>query len=140
MRSRTAESILQAAGLRCTEGRVAMLEVLLRADNPLTHQEVLRAVEPVGLNRVSVYRALDAFLKAGIVHRVEVGDRVWRFAVCDCGNVGGHCHPHFTCRSCGKVECLNSVTLSPVLEPEKGYIIEEQEVYWRGLCPECSKG
>lgn len=103
----------------------------------MTHQEILAAVEPVGLNRVTVYRALDAFCQAGIIHRVEMGDRVWRFALCLNENAP-YCHPHFACRACGRVECLDFIRVPQVEETENGYKIEEQEVYWKGLCSTCA--
>ena len=89
----------------------------------MTHQEILSAVAPIGLNRVTVYRALDAFFEAGIIHRVEMGDRVWRFALC-LHEDASFCHPHFACRACGRVECLDSIRLPRVRENQNGYRIE----------------
>jgi len=126
--------LLARAGLRLTQGRRQLLEVLLRADHPLSHQELLEAS---GLSRVALYRALDAFRQAGLVHRIEAGDRLWRYAMCSCGH-SVHCHPHFTCRVCGAVECLNEVSLPTVSLREMGYRVEEQEVYLRGICGKCS--
>jgi len=133
-----AREMLHHAGLKCTPGRVAMLSVLLEADRALSQAEILERLEGTGLNRVSVYRGLHAFTEAGLAHRVEAGDRLWRFGTCTCGS-HVHCHPHFTCRGCGQVECLNSVSL-PAMEPLAGYRIEEQEIYIRGLCPRCAEG
>lgn len=137
MKEASARRILRRAGLRCTTGRLRILEILQKAKGPMTHQEILAAVAPVELNRVSVYRALDAFQAAGIIHRVDMGDRVWRFALCL--RLGeDHCHPHFACRACGRVECLDSIQLPRVKETQNGYKIEQQEVYWKGLCSKCA--
>jgi len=87
---------------------------------------------------VTVYRGLHAFTEAGLVHRIEAGDRLWRFAVCKCGSPS-HCHPHFTCRSCGKVECLKALGLPRISNLAPGYVIEEQEVYVKGLCADCNR-
>lgn len=130
------DALLAKAGLKRTTGRVAMLKVLLNAGEPMTQQQILEKVGHTGLNRVSVYRTLHAFTEAGLVHRVEAGDRLWRFAVCKCGS-RTHCHPHFTCRACGKIECLNTISLPCLTEPIPGYRVEEQEVYLRGLCVNC---
>ncbi|NMB12784.1 MAG: transcriptional repressor [Firmicutes bacterium] len=137
MKEDIARGLLRRAGLRCTTGRVRILEVLQQAEGPMTHQEILQAVAPVGLNRVSVYRALDAFQEADIIHRVDMGDRVWRFALClPMGNTD--CHPHFACRACGRVECLDSIEVPRVKATKNGYKIEQQEVYWKGLCSKCA--
>ena len=133
-----ARGILEAARLRRTPGRMRMMRILLGAEHPLSQNEIHTRSD---LSKVSVYRALESFRAAGIVHRVDAGDRLWRFAVCEClHNV--HCHPHFTCRVCGEVECLDHISLEtylprmPISPP--GYHIEEQEVYLRGTCPKCS--
>jgi len=131
--SREAKEILISARLKRTPGRVEALAVLLRARSPLSHQEIL---ERTSLSRVSVYRALESFRAAGIVHRIEAGDRLWRFAVCDCGH-SVHCHPHFTCRLCGEVQCLNRVALPAMSGALGGCRVEELEVYLRGVCAKC---
>lgn len=125
--------LLAECGLRRTEGRLHLLVTLLQAEHPLSHQELL---ERSGLSRVAVYRALDSFRGAGIVHRVDAGDRLWRFAVCSCGH-SIHCHPHFTCRVCGEVECLNQISLPTLSLRGLDCQIEEQEVYLRGVCGKC---
>ena len=133
-----AKAMLQSAGLRCTRGRVALLSALLAARRTLAHDEVCARVREQGLDRVTVYRALEAFVKAGIVHRIESGSR-WRFAVC--GRVHrGHCHPHFTCRVCGTVECLRDVALPRLARLRRAYRVEEQELYVRGVCARCAAG
>lgn len=129
-----AHEILEASRLRRTPGRMQLMRILLGAEHPLTQQEIHTRAE---LSKVSVYRALESFRAAGIVHRVDAGDRLWRFAVCDClHNV--HCHPHFTCRVCGEVECLDSISLPRIPISPPGYQVEEQEVYLRGACAKCS--
>jgi Fur family ferric uptake transcriptional regulator len=128
--------LLHKAGLRRTPGRIALIELLRNAACPLTQEEIARDLKGHGLNRVSIYRALASFLEAGLVHRIENADRIWKFEFCGCGN-RKHCHPHFICRACGKVECLTNVTLPQITGVGGEYRLEEQEVYLRGLCPKC---
>lgn len=129
--------ILKEAGLRCTPGRTEIIKLLLQAEQPLSQEEITAKLSTDSLDKVTVYRALDAFLNLGIVHRVETGNRVWRYAVCGCGS-RKHCHPHFICKSCGKVECLTGVKMPVVTEAKPGYKVEEQETYVKGLCSKCS--
>ena len=128
--------ILHNVGLKNTPGRAVLLDLLVRNETPLTQDEISVKLADSGLNRVSIYRALDSFLQAGLVHRIEAGDRVWKFAFCGCGEQG-HCHPHFVCRSCGKVECMQNMKLPHIPVEKNGYIIEGQEFYLKGLCPRC---
>lgn len=134
------EDILKKAGLKKTPGRIAVLEILLKSTRPLSRKEISRQLPPnFNFNYVSVYRALEAFLQAGLIHRVEAGDRINQYAVCGCDS-RGHCHPHFICNSCGLVECLKGIKLPPLdeLEIRQDYVVEEQEFYLRGLCRDCS--
>jgi len=131
-------TILHEAGLKFTTGRAALLELLRDFGRPLTQEEISDRLTDLNFNRVSIYRALASFLETGIVHRIDSGDRVWKFAYCNCGRHHEHRHPHFICRSCGKVECLQGVKLPRYIGPTNGYLIEEQEFYLRGLCPKCS--
>lgn len=130
------KEILHEAGLKFTAKRETLLEILMAVDKPLTQEELSDRLRGSGINKVSVYRALDSFWKAGIVHRIEGGDRTWKFIYCGCGQQG-HCHPHFICRNCGLVECLEEVAL-PVVRLNGGYQVEEREFYLKGLCARCS--
>jgi Fur family ferric uptake transcriptional regulator len=128
--------LLHQSGLKRTPGRIALLELLRNASEPLTQEEIAQGLANHGLNRVTIYRALASFLEVGLVHRIENSDRIWKFKFCGCGN-RGHCHPHFICRACGKVECLTELQLPPVKGVDPAYQLEGQEVYLRGLCPHC---
>jgi len=135
------EQILERAGLKKTAGRKAVLKTLLENRQPLSQQEISQKL-PLGVNfnYVSIYRSLEAFLRAGIIHRVDTGDRIWRFALCGCKR-RGHCHPHFICNYCGKTECLHEIQIPRYdgEEVKEGYLVEEQEYYLRGLCSECAE-
>jgi Fur family ferric uptake transcriptional regulator len=129
--------LLRAAGLRRTAGRIALLQALLSSRRPITHDELMTRVGRRRFDRVTVYRSLQAFVETGLLHRIETGRRLWRFAFCGCGS-RVHCHPHFTCRSCGTVECLSDVELPHVAAARPHYVVDEQEVYMRGVCAKCS--
>ncbi len=138
IKEETAVKILQTAGLNKTTGRLALLNVLLEAKYPLTQQEISKKLSKVApLNHVSIYRSLEAFLKAGVVHKIESGDRSSKFALCGCDN-RGHCHPHFICKVCGKAECLNSISIPQLPLIKSGYLVEEKEFYLKGLCADCA--
>ncbi len=138
-----AADILSKAGLKKTPGRLALIRLFLEIQAPLTHTEIVKKLKYVEINPVSIYRALDAFVQAGIVHRLESGDRVGRYALCTCGQHDrghGHCHPHFTCKSCGQTECLEDQVIPEPAALKPGYTVEEKELYLRGVCSRCSRG
>lgn len=133
-RTEQAAEILRKARLRVTSCRTFLLNLLLRAKQPLTQKELMASLEAQGFNRVTIYRALQTFLEASIVHRIVTEDRTWRFAITLCGH-RGHCHPHFTCSRCGRIQCLEGIAI-PAVRPE-GHRIEAQAMYLWGLCPGC---
>ena len=133
-RGRQPVEILRNAKLRVTSCRTSLLELLLHAKEPLTQKALMQNLEERGFNRVTIYRALQTFLDAFIVHRIVTEDRTWRFAITRCGH-RGHCHPHFTCRECGRIRCLDGVAI-PALSLER-HRIEARAMYLWGLCPAC---
>ena len=134
----TARTILQKNGFKCTPGRIALIELLLKTKQPLSQQDISSQLSDIDFNFVSIYRSLNAFLEAGIVHRVETGDRIWRFALSDSSD-GEVKHPHFVCKSCGKVECINEMKIPQLSDLRPGYTVEDQEIFIRGLCDKCSR-
>ncbi len=130
--------LLNKTGLKKTPGRLAIIKILQQAQKPLTKQEIRSSLSGVQLDDTSIYRTLASFVEAGIVHRVETGDRNWRFALSNNWDQGC-CHPHFVCKSCGLVECLKEIELPPCTPSKPGYQVEEQELYLKGLCYRCSK-
>ncbi len=134
---KSAAAILREYGLKHTAGREALLDLLLEAGRPLSHREICRSMDPMQYDPVSVYRSLDSFIAAGIVHRIEGDNRTSLYALCTCGN-GGHCHPHFFCRSCGKCECLKGLAMPELPDLKDRYVVEEKRYYLRGLCQACA--
>jgi len=128
--------ILQEYGLKQTAGRIALIELLLEDEKPLSHKEICLKLQPLRYDPVSVYRSLETFVAAGIVHRVEDDNRTWLFALCTCdGN--SHCHPHFFCRRCGKCECLTGYQMPEIPGLTESHIIEEKRFYVKGVCGSC---
>lgn len=97
--------LLRSAKLRVTAPRLAVLDVLCHVTRPLDAQGVLDALERTptsagahankpraadGLDRVTVYRTLTTLAKSGIAHRIDAGDRVFRYALA----AGGSHHAH----------------------------------------------
>jgi Fur family ferric uptake transcriptional regulator len=129
-----ASALLRDHGLKKTRPRIDVLSLLLSARKPLSHHEIAGAIP--GADKVTVYRVLSSLLDSSIAHRIETGDRVWQFAVCPCGHTE-HCHPHFSCRKCGKMECLSDVKLPRWNRLKPGRVVENQEIYLHGLCASC---
>lgn len=130
------ENLLRSVDLRRTGPRVAILSVLLHAHKPLSQDEIAAKLAPAIPNKVTIYRTLESFCKAGLVHKAFMQQRAWHFELADkCTE--SQCHPHFTCKKCGVISCLVGLSVSIVKGLKKGFVIHRQRVQLEGLCPRC---
>lgn len=132
-----ARGMLKAAKLYCTKSRVAILRVLAEAKGPSSQEEVAHRLGKNRFNKVTIYRVLESFCEAGLVHKVFMGERAWRFELANrC--IGVRCHPHFTCKKCGETQCLTNLSFPVVKGLKKGFVVHRQQVRLEGLCPACT--
>ncbi len=132
----TAESVLREHGIRLTASRVAVLRAV--DDNPHSNAETLARAVRDRLGAVStqaVYDALTLFTGMGLVRRFEPAGSSARYET----RVGDN-HHHLACRRCGAIQDVDCTTGSaPCLTPSQthGFIVDEAEVTYWGLCPVC---
>lgn len=129
---------LRSSGLRVTAPRLGVLTAL-RAQPHSDTDSVIRAVR-LDLGSVSaqaVYNVLAALVDVGLVRRIEPAGSPALYEV----RVGDN-HHHIVCRRCGAtadVDC--AVGRRPCLTPSEtsGYLLDEAEVTFWGLCPACQE-
>jgi Fur family ferric uptake transcriptional regulator/Fur family zinc uptake transcriptional regulator len=131
-------TLLKGSRLRCTPAREAVLHLLCRVRRPLAHAQIAAARGMAGLDRVTVYRTLSALQEAGLVHRVQDKDGVWRFCAHRSREEGcpGN-HPHFLCMRCGEMRCLTDQSL-PWVETSGGEQVMGKQLVVYGLCAVCA--
>ena len=127
---------LRQASLRVTRPRVAVLTAL--AERPHADADSLATMVRRDLGSVStqaVYDVLRALTGAGLVRRIEPAGSPARFEVRTGDN-----HHHVVCRSCGSIADVDcAVGRAPCLDAasDRGFTIDEAEVTYWGLCPDC---
>lgn len=133
-------ALIREVGLRVTQPRLAVLQVLEKHARPLSHADLIDALCGQGFDRVTLYRNLNDLADAGIVARTEVGDHVWRFELRQRTQAHQGIHPHFTCTDCGTVSCLpgDAVQISRSGRVPKAVRERTVEVSLRGVCDRCS--
>jgi len=133
-------ALIRAAGLRVTQPRLAVMQVLAQSAHPLSHADLIDALNGQGFDRVTLYRNLNDLSDAGIVARTEVGDHVWRFELRSSQNAHAGSHAHFTCTDCGAVSCLpeNVVRINKSGRLPRAVREQTVEVSLRGICDRCS--
>lgn len=128
-----ARQLLDAVSARATHARIQVLTLLLQAQSPLSHQEVLKEIDQP-IDRVTIYRVLEWLAEIGIAHKITADDRTFRFAVAS----APHCHAHFHCENCHKVVCLAAMDLANTPEVPRGFSVISAEITLRGLCESCA--
>ena len=130
------ERRLRAASLRVTRPRVAVLSAV--HDRPhATTDAIIEAVrEDLGeVSHQAVYDVLRALTTAGLLRRIQPAGSVARYE----SRVGDN-HHHVVCRSCGTiadVDCAVDDTPCLTASHDHGFAIDEAEVLYWGLCPQC---
>jgi Fe2+ or Zn2+ uptake regulation protein len=119
-----------------TRPRLAVLDVLGEGGH-LDVEEITTRVRS-RLDSVStqaVYDVLGALSRAGLARRLEPAGSPALFE----SRVGDN-HHHVVCRSCGVIADIDCVIgEAPCLDPEnaRGFVVDEAEVTFWGLCLDC---
>jgi Fur family transcriptional regulator, stress-responsive regulator len=111
--------------------------------NPHADTETIFGAVRAGLLEVSrqaVYDVLNALTAVGLVRRFQPSGSVARYE----SRIGDN-HHHVVCRSCGVIADVDgAVGEAPCLTPSEhgdvgdGFVLDEAEVIYWGLCPDCS--
>lgn len=131
------KQILRAAGVRATAPRAAVLRLLNDTDRPLSHAEVVDALGTDDWDPATLYRNLVKLNEVGLARVASRVGGVTRFAAQE-GGIPTHVHPHFACRDCGDVRCLEEAQVSlPTNLTQWQEALADAEVQLVGQCPEC---
>jgi Fur family transcriptional regulator, stress-responsive regulator len=131
------ERILRGASLRVTRPRLAVLDTVY--EHPHADTQSILGLVRARLGEVSqqaVYDVLAVLTEAGLVRRIHPPGSVARYE----SRVGDN-HHHAVCRSCGAIADVDcAVGAAPCLTAadDHGYALDEAEVIYWGLCPDCS--
>jgi Fur family ferric uptake transcriptional regulator len=131
------ERRLREAGLRVTAPRVAVLRVLAEATDHPRVDQVLDRVRSSGvsISTQAGYDVCEALYRVSLARRIEPAGGPARYEA----RVGDN-HHHLVCRLCGTAAVVDcAVGAAPCLDPSDaaGFVIDEAEVTFWGLCPAC---
>lgn len=135
------DKILQEHSLRRTVFRRELLGLFYSSNSSLTAEEVKTKMGK-GTDKVTVYRALDAFEKSGLIHKVPDKSNLTRYAICnhECSSIKHvHNHAHFICDSCNETFCIDDIQI-PSIQAAKGFLVKNSKLTLEGECPDCLVG
>jgi Fur family transcriptional regulator, stress-responsive regulator len=131
-----ADDCLRAAGLRVTRPRLAVLAEV--ASHPHADVETIATAARARLGSLStqaVYDVVHALTGVGLLRRIEPAGSPARFELATGDN-----HHHLVCRACHEiVDVACAIGEAPCLQAsdDAGYLVDEAEVTYWGLCAAC---
>ena len=134
-------NLLENSGLGSTPNRLKVLEVIGNNNYPLNAGEIIDILSrSTDINRVTVYRILDLLVEKKLIDRISSGGRSFHYGLAP--NEHHQPHPHFYCRECGSMECLNPESLHLDIKPLNRTfpgLIDNVQVRLDGICKNCLK-
>jgi Fur family ferric uptake transcriptional regulator len=91
-------------------------------------------------NRTTFYRNLKIFENKGLIHQINDGTGVAKFAISNenvKGKYGSDLHLHFHCTECKKTICLPNKIQEENLPDD--YKINNVNLVLKGICVKCKK-
>jgi Fur family ferric uptake transcriptional regulator len=128
--------MLREHGVQVTAQRLAVLRAVSVRPH-CTADDVAEDVraEIGAISRQAVYDSLGMLAEKGLIRRIQPAGSPARYE----DRVGDN-HHHLICRTCGKtvdVDCAVGDAPCLTAADASGYQIDEAEVIYWGVCPEC---
>jgi Fur family transcriptional regulator, ferric uptake regulator len=135
---RSATALVRARGLRVSAARRLVVAALLAADGPMSAEQIAEGIggRVPASDLGSVYRNLQAFEAAGLVHHVHLGHSPGLYALAVAGE-----HEYLACERCGDYRAVPPHQLSEVralIRREFGYLASFAHFPIVGLCAGCA--
>jgi Fur family zinc uptake transcriptional regulator len=133
-----AEAFCSRAGIRLTDPRRHVLEIIAASDAPMGAYDILERLSDYMDNPKppTAYRAIEFLSNHGFIHRIESLN-----AYVLCGTDHRHKGSQFLiCDSCGKVVEAHVCDMPPSLQKEatrEGFTIKRWNAELHGLCGAC---
>lgn len=129
-------SLLREHGIQVTAHRLAVLRAVSGRPHGTADVIAEDVRADIGtISRQAVYDTLGILVEKGLIRRIQPAGSPARYE----DRVGDN-HHHIICRSCGKtvdVDCGVSGTSHLTDDARAGFRIDQAEVIYWGICPEC---
>lgn len=127
--------ILRDHGLKVTESRLRIFDILFRSRKPLSVSDVVSALK--GIDTVTVYRTLQQFVTAHLASPVHLSHNRAYFEY-----IHAH-HHHLVCTDCGLIadikECDTSSREKNTLQQAPDFArISSHSLEYFGICKKCA--
>jgi Fur family ferric uptake transcriptional regulator len=135
----TIEQLLESKDIRVTAMRLLIYKFLAQKQVAVTLSDIENAFEKA--DRTTLYRTIKTFEENGVVHQINDGTGITKYALCEQGcscEIGTDLHLHFHCIICNNTICLTDHKIPQIKVPE-GFISENINLVVKGICDKCNK-
>lgn len=131
--------LLSHFGVRVTPVRYLLYQALEEATVAMSLSDL--EVELRTVDKSSIFRNLQLFLEAGLIHQIQDGSGIAKYAVSQVESTDHPLtHAHFTCRKCAETICLEGITLDLTqLAIPEGFQVDGYTLILKGICPHCKR-
>lgn len=131
------DEILNRKNVKATAVRTLVLRHLIAQDKAQSLKDIQNSL--VHTDRSSIFRTLKTFEENKVIHSIEDGSGMTKYALCaeGCNCETEDLHFHFYCTNCNKTFCLFDIPVPEVKLPEKFKLLQANMVI-KGLCDQCN--
>jgi Fur family ferric uptake transcriptional regulator len=135
---KTIEQFLESKSLRVTAMRLLIYKFLAKKLVAVTLSDIENAFDKA--DRTTLYRTIKSFEDKGIVHQIDDGTGITKYALCENGcncEIETDLHLHFHCNNCNETVCLTDHKIPQVKVPV-GFVSENVNLVVKGVCDKCN--
>lgn len=132
------EKELESRKVRPTAMRILIFRFLLEKKSALSLSDIETYFD--NCERTTLYRTLKTFEENGVVHQIDDGTGISKYALCEPGcncQIEQDLHLHFHCNNCNETNCLTQYKIPHINLPE-GYHAEDVNLVVKGICKNCN--
>jgi len=132
-----AQELLKTQNIRVTKQRLEMLQSIIHFSIPFSVADIY-AINSHIIDQATAYRFIKLLNKCSIIRAVAQFDDTQYFELACEHNPN---HPHFLCKACHQLICLNTLKSSDVLrlaEYARFQQVDDISVTYSGICKNCA--
>ena len=138
MEDNNLEKRLLSRKVKPTAMRLLVLQHLMQCSNAISLSKLELSFERA--DRTTLYRTLKTFEKNKLIHSIDDGTGVPKYALC---MEGCECHPedlhvHFHCTYCKETFCVTQTSV-PMVQLPVNFELSEINMVIKGTCGNCKK-
>mgnify|MGYP000883679247 FL=1 len=134
MRFEALKEELKNRNINLSYQRLKILEYLAQNQCHPTVDQIFTDIQKSipTLSKTTVYNTLKKLMEEGLVRVINIEDLETRY------DINTQDHGHFKCESCGNIFDFSVNMDSLVYKGLDNFRIYDRNVYFKGLCPQCS--